>query len=44
MQVVGGLLVHIEVGSEILPGTGAGHLSPDLDEFAQEPLGDSAGG
>jgi alkyl sulfatase BDS1-like metallo-beta-lactamase superfamily hydrolase len=44
LQVLAGLLVHFEVGFEILPGTGAGHLSPDLDDFAQEPLGDSAGG
>ena len=44
LRVLADLLVHLEVGFEILPGTGAGHLSPDLDEFAQEPLGDSAGG
>ena len=30
----------VELGFEILPGTGAGHLSPYLDEFAQEPPGD----
>ncbi len=38
------LLVHFELGFEIMPGTGPGHLSPDLDPFAQEPLGDTAGG
>ena len=44
LRVLADLLVHFELGFEILPGTGAGHLSPDLDDFAQEPPGDSAGG
>jgi alkyl sulfatase BDS1-like metallo-beta-lactamase superfamily hydrolase len=44
LRVLADLLVHFEIGFEILPGTGAGHLTPDLDEFAQDPLGDSAGG
>ena len=44
LQQLAGLLVHFEMGFEILPGTGTAHLSPDLDDFAQDPLGDSAGG
>jgi alkyl sulfatase BDS1-like metallo-beta-lactamase superfamily hydrolase len=38
------LLVHFELGFEIMPGTGSGHLSAELDAFAQEPLADSSGG
>lgn len=44
LQTLAGLLVHFELGFEIMPGTGASHLSEDLDAFAQEPLADSAGG
>jgi alkyl sulfatase BDS1-like metallo-beta-lactamase superfamily hydrolase len=32
------MLVHFELGFEILPGTGAARLSPELDPFATEPL------
>lgn len=32
------MLVHFELGFEIMPGTGAALLSPDLDPFATEPL------
>jgi alkyl sulfatase BDS1-like metallo-beta-lactamase superfamily hydrolase len=38
------MLVHFEVGFEIMPGTGPTHLSPELDAFAQDPLADSSGG
>ena len=41
---LGEMLVHFDVGFEIMPGTGEEHLSPDLDTFAQDALGDSAGG
>ncbi len=32
------MLVHFELGFEILPGTGVARLSPELDPFATEPL------
>lgn len=38
------LLVHFEVGFEILPGTGRAKLSPPMEDFQQEPIGDTAGG
>jgi alkyl sulfatase BDS1-like metallo-beta-lactamase superfamily hydrolase len=38
------MLVHFELGFEIMPGTVAGHLVPELDAFAQDPLADSSGG
>jgi linear primary-alkylsulfatase len=40
----GGHARHFELGFEIQPGTGEAHLSGALDEFAQDPLADSAGG
>ncbi len=39
-----GLLVHFEPTFEILPGTAAPTAGSAQDPFAQEPLGDSAGG
>lgn len=33
-----GMLVHFELGFEILPGTGTAALSPTLDAFASEPV------
>ena len=44
LAALGGLLVHFEVGFEIMPGTGVPHGHADLDEFAQDPLADSSGG
>lgn len=44
LVALAGMMVHFELGFEIMPGTGAAHLSGDLDDFAQEPLADSAGG
>ena len=41
---LGGLLVHFDVGFEIMPGTATPHGHADLDEFAQDPLADSSGG
>ncbi len=38
LQSLADMLVHFELGFEIMPGTGAAHLSPDLDPFATEPL------
>lgn len=38
------LLVHFEVGFEIMPGTGDGAPGAPLAEFEQEPLGDTSGG
>ncbi len=38
------MLVHFELGFEIMPGTGAATASAELDAFAQEPLADSSGG
>ena len=38
------LLVHFEVGFEIMPGTGAGAAGQPLADFEQEPLADTAGG
>ena len=38
------LLVHFELGFELLPGTGATDLSPELRDFEQEPLGRTDGG
>lgn len=38
------LLVHFELGFEIMPGTGQAHLSESMDDFQQEPIGDTAGG
>ncbi|MFZ0529146.1 MAG: alkyl sulfatase C-terminal domain-containing protein, partial [Propionicimonas sp.] len=38
------LLVHFEVGFEIMPGTGSADGGSPLADFEQEPLGDTAGG
>ncbi len=38
------LLVHFEVGFEIMPGTGAVVAGEPLADFEQEPLADTAGG
>jgi alkyl sulfatase BDS1-like metallo-beta-lactamase superfamily hydrolase len=43
LQTLASLLVHFELGFEIMPGTGGTKLSPAQDPFAQEPLADSAG-
>jgi alkyl sulfatase BDS1-like metallo-beta-lactamase superfamily hydrolase len=39
-----GMLVHFELGFEIMPGTGHSAPSGGADPFEQEPLADSAGG
>ncbi|WP_425088445.1 alkyl/aryl-sulfatase [Stappia sp.] len=39
-----GMLINFELGFEIMPGTGAADLSPQLNPFAQEPLADTSGG
>ena len=44
LSTLGSLLVHFEVGFEILPGTGSARLSSAMADFEQEPLGDTAGG
>ncbi len=44
LMELGGLLVHFDVGFEIMPGTATPHGHADLDEFAQDPLADSSGG
>ncbi|MHA6522857.1 alkyl/aryl-sulfatase [Tessaracoccus sp. G1721] len=44
LATLASLLVHFEVGFEILPGTGATRLSADMADFEQEPLGDTSGG
>lgn len=38
------LLVHFEVGFEIMPGTGTVASGSTLGDFEQEPLGDTSGG
>jgi alkyl sulfatase BDS1-like metallo-beta-lactamase superfamily hydrolase len=38
------MLVHFEVGFEMMPGTGGAQLSAPMDDFEVEPLGDSSGG
>ncbi|MFK5636047.1 MULTISPECIES: alkyl/aryl-sulfatase [unclassified Ornithinimicrobium] len=37
-------MVHFDLGFEMMPGTGQAHLSPPMEEFEAERLGDSAGG
>ena len=44
LQVLAESMVHFELGFEILPGTGSGHLSEPLADFQAEPLADSCGG
>jgi alkyl sulfatase BDS1-like metallo-beta-lactamase superfamily hydrolase len=43
LQTLASLLVHFELGFQIMPGTGGAQLSPTQDAFAQEPLADTAG-
>ncbi|GMR06248.1 MAG: alkyl sulfatase dimerization domain-containing protein [Gammaproteobacteria bacterium] len=38
------MLVHFDIGFEIMPGTGAKKLSPEQKPFQQEQPGESAGG
>jgi hypothetical protein len=38
------MLVHFELGFEIMPGTGAKDLTPEQDAFEQEDLGRTDGG
>ena len=38
------MLVHFDLGFEILPGTGAKDLTPEENPFKQEELGDTSGG
>lgn len=44
LQKLAGMLVHFEVGFEIMPGTGAGRLSEPMEDFQAEPVGDTSGG
>lgn len=44
LQALATMLVHFEVGFEMMPGTGGARLSPPMDDFEVEPLGDSSGG
>ncbi len=45
LQTLAGLLVHFEVGFEILPGTRRdAPVPPPSDPFVQDPLGDTSGG
>jgi len=45
LATLGSLLVHFEVGFEIMPGTGnAEPESSTMGDFEQEPLADTAGG
>jgi alkyl sulfatase BDS1-like metallo-beta-lactamase superfamily hydrolase len=43
LQTLASLLVHFELGFQIMPGTGGAKLSALQDAFAQEPLADTAG-
>jgi hypothetical protein len=38
------MLVHFDLGFEMLPGTGAVDLTPEQGSFQQEEPGNSAGG
>ena len=38
------MLVHFELGFEMMPGTGDANLSPEMKLFLQEPLGRTEGG
>ena len=38
LESLAGMLVHFELGFQIMPGTGGTRLSPELDPFATEPL------
>ena len=45
LQTLAELLVHFDVGFEIMPGTRSAHpVTPPADPFVQEPLGDTSGG
>ena len=45
LQTLADLLVHFDVGFEIMPGTRSAHpVTPPADPFVQEPLGDTSGG
>lgn len=46
LATLASLLVHFEVGFEIMPGTGSAQAQAGepLGDFEQEPLGESAGG
>lgn len=44
LQSLATMLVHFEVGFEMMPGTGGAQLSAPMDDFEVEPLGDSSGG
>jgi alkyl sulfatase BDS1-like metallo-beta-lactamase superfamily hydrolase len=39
-----GMLIHFDLGFEMMPGTGAADLSPEMGDFEQEPLGRTDGG
>ncbi len=38
------MLVHFNLGFEVMPGTGEVDLSPDFRTFEQEPIGRDDGG
>ena len=38
------MLVHFDLGFEILPGTGNTKLTPEQKPFQQEELGNTSGG
>ena len=38
------MLVHFDLGFEIMPGTGAKDLTPEQQDFQQEDLGRTDGG
>ncbi len=44
LVALAGMLVHFELGFEILPGTVGPSQAGELDDFAQDPLAVSAGG
>ena len=44
LQSLATVLVHFEVGFEIMPGTGRARLSDPMEDFEVEPLADSSGG
>lgn len=38
------MMVHFDLGFEIMPGTGSKDLTPEQNDFEQENIGDTAGG
>lgn len=38
------MMVHFDIGFEMMPGTGAKDLTPEQNDFEQEDIGDTAGG